>query len=284
MKKTIRKAAVCICACVFLGSSAMVGYQHYQYRLGETIYNEAEALAGVPDLDAIEVAQKAPASVLTRIEEPQVPAAQIPAEQEETPEEATETVWTDPYADALAAMDFAALQEVNSEVLGWILISGTGISYPLLQAEDNEKYLNTTWRGSRSSVGAIFMECRNSADLSDDNTIIYGHRLRNGAMFGSLKNYANQSYWIQHPDIYITDEEGCKTYTIFAAYEAGVSDETFRLSFTKEGTKQEFLDFCTAQSVIETGIEPTENDRILTLSTCTGRGYETRWVVQAVLR
>lgn len=268
MKKRIRAVVTLLAALVFLGSGAMVIYQHIQYQIGDEVYSEAQELAGVPDLSGPSV---------TWQEE-----VNVPPEVQTSKEESGE-IWVDPYADALAAMDFAALQEVNSEVLGWILIPGTQLSYPLLQGEDNSKYLNTTWRGTRSSVGAIFLECASSADFSDFNTIIYGHRMRNGSMFGSLKHYAGQAYWEDHPYVYITDENGCKTYAVFDAYEVGLTEPTYQLGGFDEEGRQTFLDFCVGQSVIETGIVPTTEDHILTLSTCTGNGHETRWVVQAVL-
>ena len=285
MKKKMRKWIALMAGVIFLGSGAMVGYQHYQYHLGEQAYTEAEELAGVPDFDILadpreeklpppppQVSVEAPAE--EKVEETDV---ELPEPEEE------KVVWVDPYADALAAMDFTALRQVNPEVLGWILIPGSPVSYPLMQGEDNAKYLNTTWRGTRSSVGSIFMEHQNSADLSDFNTIIYGHRTANKSMFGSLKSYAKQDYLKSHPYIYITDDAGSRIYAVFAAYEVGVRELTYRLGFEDEADKSEFLEFCVAASVVDTGIVPEVDDQILTLSTCTGRGDDTRWVVQAVL-
>ena len=127
------------------------------------------------------------------------------------------------------------------------------------------------------------MECRNSADLSDFNTIIYGHRMNNGSMFASLKYYKKQSYWAQHPYVYITDSNGSYKYEIFAAYEVSTIGSAYQIGFSGDESKQAFLDDCIGQSVIETGVTPTVQDRILTLSTCTGNGHATRWVVQARL-
>ena len=68
-------------------------------------------------------------------------------------------------------MDLPALQQVNSDVIGWIAIPGTEISYPLVQGTDNDYYLTHTWNQNSSAVGAIFMDCRCSADFSGFNTI-----------------------------------------------------------------------------------------------------------------
>ena len=179
-------------------------------------------------------------------------------------------------------MDFAALREVNSDVLGWILVPGTPISYPLVQGNDNQYYLKHTWKKWNSVVGAIFLECQNSPDLSDFHTIIYGHRMNNGSMFASLKHYKKQSYWKQHPCVYITDDNGTHKYDIFAAYEVSTQGTTYQIGFSGDQSRQEFLDYCAGQSVISTGITPHVYDQILTLSTCTGHGHATRWVVQAV--
>ena len=153
-----------------------------------------------------------------------------------------------------------------------------------MQGDDNEYYLNHTWKKWTSVVGAIFMESANSPDLSNFNTIIYGHRMNNGSMFASLKYYKTLSYWQSHPYVYITNDAGSHQYEIFAAYEVSTAGETYRLQFADTQARQDFIDYCLDQSVIDTGVVPNTYDRILTLSTCTGNGHATRWVVQAVLR
>lgn len=273
MAKQVRRVLIILLAVVFAVSVAGLIWRTLEYRAAEETYAEAESLVNLPDLSELEPLTPAPTPSREQDEAPQESA---PAE--ETP------VYVDPYADALRNMDFTALREVNDDVLGWIVIPGTVLSYPLLQGSDNDYYLNHTWRGTRSAVGAIFLEYQNSSDLSDFNTIVYGHRMRNGSMFASLKYYESQSYWAQHPCVYITDDRGSYTYEIFAAYEVSTEGETYRLGFSSDTAKQAFLDYCVAQSVIDTGITPTIYDKILTLSTCTGNGHATRWVVQARLR
>ena len=180
-----------------------------------------------------------------------------------------------------------AARQKNVDTAGWLYVPNTTIDDPVMQSTDNEAYLRTTEDGQYDIYGSYFADYRNLLDLGrkhmSRNTIIYGHRTQNRSMFGSLKDYARQEYWQSHPSIYITDENGCKTYTVFAAYEVGVKEQTYRLGFEDDTDKQEFLDFCTSRSIIQTGIVPTVEDRVITLSTCTGLGHETRWVVQAVL-
>lgn len=262
MSRRTRKILIVVFALVFVGSLCGFIWNELDRQKGKEAYDEAEELVGEPDFSALP------------------PPTLDPLPESEAPEEPAE-VYVDPYADLLRNMDFSALQEVNPDVLGWLLIPGTNISYPLLQGVDNDQYLRHTWKGNYSVVGSIFLESTNHKDLSDFNTIVYGHRMRNGSMFGSLKYFNSLSYWKSHPCVYITDDNGSHKYNIFAAYEVSVSGLTYRISFSGDSSKQEFIDYCLEQSVIDTGLVPTVNDQILTLSTCTGQGHATRWVVQA---
>ena len=263
MKKSTRRVLLAALVAVFLVSGAMTLRQLGDYQKGEETYGSAESLAGLPDFSAISWPEES-GSGSAAVQDPAVP-------------------YVDPYADALAAMDFAALREVNPDILGWILIPNTRVSYPFLQGTDNDYYLRRTWRKGSSAVGAIFVEASNSGDLTDFNTVIYGHNMNNGSMFGTLKKYKDLSYFQKHPYVYITSDAGSARYEIFAAYEVATDGETYRLGFGGDSAKRAFLDYCVGQSVIDTGVTPQVWDRIITLSTCTGRGHETRWVVQARL-
>ena len=148
--------------------------------------------------------------------EPDPPAAQAPQDSDESsdapaepsaedapeteaPEVAEERDPIQAVVDSMLAVDLPALQAVNPDVLGWIAIPDTELSYPLLQAEDNEYYLNTTWDLQQNQAGAIFLDYTSQPDLSGFHTIVYGHRWNDDSMFGSLKYYADKSYRDEHP-------------------------------------------------------------------------------------
>lgn len=247
MKRALRLAAIGVLAAVFIVSLTVVLHRLAEYRAGGQTYAAAQELAHVPT-------------------EP------VPADEE-----------ADPYEAALAALDLPALQAVNGDALGWIMIPETEISYPLVQGTDNQYYLTHTWDNAPSAVGAIFLDWRASPDLSDFHTLIYGHRMKNGSMFAGLKYFSDRDYWQEHPYVYITDGGGTKRYEIFSAYEADVRGETYRAGQQSREEKQAYLDFCLAQSEYDTGVVPTVDDTVVTLSTCTGRGHAARWVVQARL-
>lgn len=273
MKQKFRKALAALLAVICALCLGRTALQLVQYRQGDETYAQAEELAGLPDLSDLPVVDFTGGSGSVSSSASTDGAGEAP---EEVP------VWQDPYAQALKDMDFSALRQQNPDVLGWILIPGTRVSYPVVQGTDNSYYLDHTWRGGKNSVGAIFMECRNSSDLSDFNTIIYGHRMNNRSMFGTLSQYKSRSYWQAHPYVYLTDDSGTHRYEIFAAGEVSVDSDVYRLGLRSSSGRQSFLDSCLSLSALNTGVTPHTYDKVLTLSTCTGNGHATRWVVQAV--
>lgn len=242
-----------LAAGVLIFSLGQVGLTLMDYRRGAEEYDAAARMAGLP----------------SSLDRPNLPAQS--------------EIEVDPL-EVLAATDLEALRTVNSEVVGWMAIPDTVISYPVLQGSNNRYYLNHTWTGERVAVGSIFMEYTASPDFSDFNTILYGHRMNNDSMFGPLRSYLKQDFWLAHPTVYLVTDAGVQAYDIFAAFEVGVHEVVYRLDLIESGLVNEFIRFSMRHSAIDTGITPTAEDKILTLSTCTGRGHDTRWVVQAVLR
>ena len=190
----------------------------------------------------------------------------------------------------LADMDLEALQEINPDVIGWIAIPGTKLSYPLVQGEDNEFYLDHNWKKESNISGAIFLESTNQRNFSDFHTIIYGHRMRDNSMFGLLKYYQESAYWKEHPDFYVAVGKNIYRYAVFSAHETSITSHVYRLDLEEKGLEKEFLQFCIGSSVLLTDSIPeweayttTSKVQVVTLSTCTGRGHTTRWVVQGYL-
>jgi len=189
----------------------------------------------------------------------------------------------DAYAEALADTDLGPLREINSDVLGWIEIPDTRISYPLLQCDNNDYYLSRSWQKWENPAGAIFLEYQNAPDFSDFNTLIYGHRMSGGDMFGTLYMFSEQEYMDAHPRIYIVDDSGCRVYDIFAAYEVTVDSRIYAMNFSNDAYKQAYIDHCLGLSHVESNAELSPEDNIITLSTCSrasGKNY--RYIVQAV--
>ena len=269
MKKNVRKALRAVLLMVFVVSTALMVHQWLDNADGEAAYN-----------DAMDIAMQ--------VQEPEAPAQPQPTE---ILVEATEpvTYWVpvpvegDPVMEEMAEINIAALREENEDVLGWIRIPDTRIDYPLLQGEDNDFYLKHTWQKQRNSVGSIFLEHLNRPDLTDFNTIVYGHNMRDKSMFGQLDNYSIEGFWETHPYVYIAIDSGVYRYEVFAFLQAPVDSVTYSIRPQRDDTKQEFIDYSMEHTWIDTGVRPVITDRILTLSTCTGRDYSARNVVQARL-
>lgn len=225
------------------------------------------------------------------------PSEPIPAETVPPPESveipdstAPQALWVpapveaDEHMEALKSIDLSALQAVNPDVVAWIRIPDTNIDYPVLQGADNDYYLSHTWDKWENSAGSIFLEWQSSASLDDFNTLIYGHNMANGTMFAHLHRFGNQDFFNYHPYIYLVTGEGILRYEVFSSHDAGTDSSAYRLGFQQEGSREDFLADMLEASVIETGVQPETHDRILTLSTCTGMGYRSRWVVHARLK
>lgn len=181
-----------------------------------------------------------------------------------------------------ARIDLEALKAENEDVVGWIEIPDTEISYPLMHGEDNDYYLKHTFSGNKNSSGSIFIEAKNKGDLSEPHTIIYGHNMKNGSMFGDLKEYRNASYLVDHPLVYIDLEDGTHAYEIFSCYETDSNSDTYTIGFSGEPDQyyERFLKIIKDRSLYDTGIEVSKDNHVITLSTCTKSGVK-RFVVHA---
>lgn len=267
MSCKLRKALVLLFTVMLMIGVSLLVNHYIQYGKGEQVQTKALQLV-TPN------ASPEP-PVLVEITQPEVPLSQAPITEQSPP---------DDHALALANLDISALQGENADILGWIRIPGTKIDYPLLAADSSDEYLHTAWDGSYSYSGSIYLECQNSRDFSDFHTIIYGHNMKNGTMFGNLIGYADPAFRNDHPYVYILAGGTVRRYEIFSAYTADIQSDTYRISFRSHQRKEQAISHYLESSLIDTQTVPDGNSQILTLSTCTGnQNYDERWVVQAVL-
>lgn len=181
-------------------------------------------------------------------------------------------------------VDLASLQKANPEVAGWLYIPDTNISYPLLQGGDNDKYLHRSYDLQATAAGSIFMDYRNAAAFTDDNTVVYGHNMKNGSMFGSLKKYADTDYLKAHGYVYVILPGRTLRFRAFAAYRTEDTSESYTRAFADAGTDLAgFLQYIAASAAGNETDPPTEAAPLLTLSTCTSTTETGRFVVEAVL-
>lgn len=180
-------------------------------------------------------------------------------------------------------VDIENLQKINPDVVGWIYIKNSNVSYPLIHYTDNEKYLKKTYDNHSSSFGSIFIDYRNDPNLLDRNSIIYGHNTKNGSMFGSLKKYKDASFLNDHSKINIIYKDAVFEYEVFSIYTTLDTGPAYIIDFLSDNEFKNFLTAITSLSDVQTGIKPDVSDKIITLSTCTSRTQDERFVVHAKL-
>ena len=179
-------------------------------------------------------------------------------------------------------VDFDKLKSVNEDVVGWIYVDALpDISYPIVKGKDNQTYLHQTYEKNYNFAGTIFVDYENSGDFSDCNTLVYGHNMKNGSMFGHLKKFReDDKLYKQDKYFWILTPERNYRYEIISAYTNGVNSDTYTL-FKGPGEEfEKYLETIKGYSEIKTDdTDLTIKDKIVTLSTCTGN-ESTRFVVQ----
>ena len=273
MKSAVKKIFSLVLAAMCLISAGKVLIQWSTQDEGDASYKNAAIIAQSATTQPTEFTEPPATEPDTEPTAPPEPVW-VPAPVEEE----------DAHLTNLASIDLTALRETNPDVVGWICIPNSKINYPLMQGEDNTFYLEHTWEGNLNPYGSIYLESRNSPDMTDFNTIIYGHNMLNGSMFAGLSNYAYQWHWEWNRYVYIVTDAGVFRYDIFSSYAADVESPAYGLSFHQTETRVKFIAHALENSQIDTGITPAVTDRIITLSTCTGMGYESRRVVHAYLK
>lgn len=201
--------------------------------------------------------------------------------------EATETVEYNVPDIPEKNIDWDSLYEENEDIYAWIYIPGTQVDYPIVQhPTDDSYYLDHNIDGSYGKPGCIYTELINSKDFTNYNTVIYGHNMKNGEMFRSLHDYEDKDFFEENTYVYIYTEEKTYVYEIFAAYIASNAHILNTNDFSTQEGFAEYLDKVFNEKVtngnFRSDMHVTSDNRIITLSTCTGDSSK-RWLVQAVL-
>ena len=247
MKSGLRKALYILC---IVGAGLCIGFLAYYYiRLQENkkIYEDLQSQTETQTLAA------------------------------ETEEKIAETEQSQTKPDI--PVDFEKLWEINPEIYAWIEIPGTSVAYPIVQsASDNSYYLNHTIEGMAGYPGSIYTEGINSKDFRDFNTLIYGHDMGDGSMFGGLYQFADPDYLKNHETLIIYTPEHKLTYRIFMSLTYDDRHIMGSFDFSENQEREAYLD-----SIGNTDEEVTADSKIVTLSTCIATQPSNRFLVEAVL-
>ena len=252
MSKILRIALIVIFSAVLIYSVTRIVLIQIEYQKADEIYQESR--------EAFHVAENS-------------------ASPQPTPSGASSSEPEEYFPEAYA--DIEDLLSVNPDIVGWIWIPNTDINFPLLRADNNQKYLNLSYNLKQTNSGSIFMDYRNSSDLSDGNTIIYGHNMKNGGMFGNLKKFADIDYMKAHSYVYVFTADRILKYRIFAGYKTESTSKSYTMDFSGDISYDDFISYI-VNSVGNDLIEaPEKQVPLITLSTCTSVRRTERFVVHA---
>ena len=175
--------------------------------------------------------------------------------------------------DEAPVVDWAGLKAVNSQVVGWIQIPGSQINYPVYQTTDNEYYLHTNAKGEWSIGGQIFMDYENNPNgLIDQQTILYGHHMRNGSMFQFIGALNDQNTFNKVETIwYVTPTQTYELEPVFTYHTDEDDDEVRQFNFTSVDEFRSYLKDRLSRAVSSRSDEAeviSRAEHVLTLFTC----------------
>lgn len=179
---------------------------------------------------------------------------------------------------------FDALKLINPDIYGWITIEDSEVDYPIVRGSDNVFYLDHAYTGEYMIVGSIFADYRTSDKIINNyNTVLYGHNMESGAMFHIVELMTNDEELFDKTRINVYTVDGIYTYAPISVYETNAYDQYFRMRFANITEFTDFLNSLLEKSVYKREAEFTENERILTLSTCTNDAFSGRYALHARL-
>lgn len=264
MKKWLRILLIVIFGALFLVSGFMV----VQYYVNSQKQNaQFDALSDL-------VIQARPTRPPIPVTEPETPTLEAP----------TEPQPTDPPAPLPEYIEVSAR---NKDMVGWIQIEGTKLDYPVMQTPDRvDYYLHKDFYGNYSSHGCIYAREQCDVVAPSDNITLYGHNMKDGSMFGLLRNYRSKSYWEDHRYIYFDTLTERHTYEIFAVFTTvATKGKGFAYhQFVDADDQEEYDEYirdCQNAALYDTGITPQYGDKLITLSTCEYSQKNGRLVVVA---
>ena len=266
MRATIFRWAAIIMAIISFGIAA--------YFAGKIYYTEQEYAEGDAVYEEI-------------LEQAVVTMPEVPGENPEPDGEAESQIAQEAQKEErdsiVPEIDFAALKAVNEDVVGWLYLPDTVISYPVVQGEDNSYYLKHLIDGTYNVNGCLFMDYKNQRNLMDDNTLIYGHHMDSGKMFASLVKYKNQEFYDAHPVLYFLTEDVVYQIELFAGYTTTADSGAYMISLSMREEKIEWLKEMFHSSDFFADVTVSALDHIVTFSTCAYDFQDARYVLHGKL-
>lgn len=180
-------------------------------------------------------------------------------------------------------IDHEALRALNEDAAAWLYCPNTAIDYPVMRADDYNYYLYHLPDGTQNANGSLFIDYSCAADFSDELTVVYGHNMKSGHMFGSLKRYKEQRYFDENPYMYLFTRKG--NYRIELLYGCVIGAEQWReRAFMYAENIDALIAYAAHNTTFISGAEYAGGDRIAAMSTCSYEFDGARYVIIGVLR
>lgn len=184
--------------------------------------------------------------------------------------------WAGAWAYALPA---ETLLSQNPHYALWLYMADTPIDYPVVQGEDNSYYLRRLLDGRSNSCGTLFIDYRNLPKLQDPNTLVYGHHMRNGSMFGMLTRYEQPGFFESHPYLLVVTPDTVYLGQVVAGYTTGSDDHCYDIAISGEEDYRAFVEEALAKSDFVSGVDCAPGETLMTLSTCAYRFRNARYIL-----
>lgn len=157
-----------------------------------------------------------------------------------------------------------AMNSAYPDAVGWLYIPDTPINYPIMQRDDNDFYLHHAYDGSSLKSGSIFLDYRCENRFMNPINIVYGHNMRNGSMFAGLLKFSDSAYFVSHRYGWLSTPEAVYRVDFFSCVKANMYDELYDGSMPIN----DWLSHLYNASVVWENADFSENDRFISLSTC----------------
>ncbi len=287
MKRILSDVAMYVCVAVFLVSCVLLVDNLLQKQKGSALYDEVAAefsAAGAFELGEETAADDGTVRRLRAVRSDSA-ALSISTRAGQSASQAgvsyTESSGDNEQLEKLRAV-LRSYKERNPDVYGYINIPDAGISYVMVQGEDNDFYLDHNFLGEYLIIGSIFVDYRCEETLmANFNTVVYGHNIMNGIMFHGVEKFLEPETF-HSALIYIYTLDGIYVYKPFSVYATTPTSGYIRTAFMSRAEFAEFAQEMKDRSSIPNEVPVGEGDRMLTLSTCTNVG-DGRYALHAVL-
>lgn len=283
-----RKVILAVLCLIFLALAIFSGTQLYfawqEYAVSDRVYDD---LSQYIQMDGTNPTK--PAAPTTQPAETTAPSDTTAPTDQDTQHDDPQTETTAPQLtepeDTVVwpVVDFDALRKINPDVVAWIYIPGTNINYPVVQGADNDYYLYRLFDHTYNKAGSIFADYRNNGVANDDNTVLYGHHMRNQSMFAQITGYTKQEFYEEHTYGMLLTPDGSYLVHFFSGYVTDVYSNAWDRLFYSDGEYADWLNALCRKSYFAADVIPTVSDRVVTLSTCTYEYDNARFVVHGIL-